>query len=50
MSEESKKFIKLAIEVLEQENIAQDSIDNAVNYIKQAIEQIKKEKYVKYKK
>lgn len=40
----SENFIKLAIEVLEQENIVQNSIDNAVNYIRQAIEQIKKEK------
>ena len=45
MSEESKKFIKLALEILDQENITQNSIDEAVNYIKQAIEQIKKEKY-----
>ena len=45
MSEESKKFIKLAIEILDQENITQDSIDKATNYIKQAIEQIEKEKY-----
>ena len=44
MSEESKNFIKLAIEVLEQENVTQDSIDKAINYIKQAIEQIKIEK------
>ena len=41
----SENFIKLAIEVLEQENIVQNSIDNAVNYIRQAIEQIKIEKY-----
>ena len=45
MSEKSKKFIKLAIEILDQENVTQDSIDEAVNYIKQAIEQIEKEKY-----
>ena len=45
MSEESKKFIKLAIEILDQENVTQDSIDKATNYIKQAIEQIEKEKY-----
>ena len=44
MSEESRKFIKLAIEVLDQENVTQDLVDMAVNYIKQAIEQIKKEK------
>ena len=40
MSEESRKFIKLAIGVLDQENVTQDSIDNAINYIRQAIEQI----------
>ena len=44
MSEESRKFIKLAIEVLDQENITQDLVDMAVNYIKQAMEQIEKEK------
>ena len=43
MSEESRKFIKLAIEVLERENVTQDLVDMAVNYIKQAIEQIKTE-------
>ena len=42
MNNESKNFIKLAIELLEEENITQNSIDNAVNYIRQAIEQIKK--------
>ena len=45
MNEESKKFIKLAIETLEKENVTQNLIDKAVSYIKQAIEQIKKEKY-----
>ena len=44
MNEESKNFIRLAIEVLDRENVTQDSIDNAVNYIRQAIEQIKIEK------
>ena len=45
MNEESKKFIKLAIETLEKENIAQNLIDKAVSYIKQAIGQIKGENY-----
>lgn len=45
MNEESKNFIRLAIEVLDQENVTQNLIDNAVNYIKQAVDQIKKEKY-----
>ena len=44
MSEESRKFIKLAIEVLDQENVTQNSVNNAINYIRQAIEQIKAEK------
>ena len=44
MNEESKSFIRLTIEVLDRENVTQDSIDNAVNYIRQAIEQIKKER------
>ena len=44
MNEESKNFIRLAIEVLDQENVTQISVNNAVNYIKQAIEQIKIEK------
>ena len=43
MSEESRKFIKLAIEVLDQENVTQNSVNNAINYIRQAIEQIKPE-------
>ena len=45
MNEESKKFIRLAKEILKQENVTQNSVNNAINYIRQAIEQIKKEKY-----
>ena len=33
MNEESKNFIRLAIEVLDQENVTQNSVNNAVNYI-----------------
>ena len=44
MNEESKNFIRLAIEVLDQENVTQNSVNNAINYIRQAIEQIKAEK------
>ena len=43
MNEESKNFIRLAIEVLDQENVTQNSVNNAVNYIRQAIKQIKNE-------
>ena len=43
MNEESKNFIRLAIEVLGQENVTQNSVNNAINYIRQAIEQIKNE-------
>ena len=44
MNEESKKFIRLAKEILDQENVTQNSVNNAINYIRQAIEQIKTEK------
>ena len=44
MNEESTNFIRLAIEVLDQENVTQNSVNNAINYIRQAIEQIKTEK------
>ena len=37
MNEKNKNFIRLAIEVLDQENITQISVNNAVNYIRQAI-------------
>ena len=45
LNEDSKNYIRAAIEELEVSNPSQDSIDKAVVYIKQAIEQIKKEKY-----
>lgn len=44
MNEESKNFIRSAIEVLNQENVTQNSVNNAINYIRQVIEQIKTEK------
>ena len=44
MNEESRNFIRLAIEILDQENVTQNSVNNAINYIRQAIEQIKTEK------
>ena len=43
MNEKSQNFIKLAIEALDQENVTQNSVNNAVNYIRQAIKQIKNE-------
>ena len=44
MNEESKNFIRLAIEILDRENVTQNSVNNAINYIRQAIKQIKAEK------
>ena len=43
MNEESKNFIKLAIQKLEVFNHSQDSINSAINYIKLAIKSISKE-------
>ena len=45
LSEDSKNYIRAAIEELDISNPSQTSIVFAVNYIKQAVEQIKKEKY-----
>ena len=44
MNEESRNFIRLAIKILDQESVTQNSVNNAINYIRQAIEQIKAEK------
>ena len=45
LNEDSKNYIRAAIEKLDISNPSQTSIDCAINYIKHAIEQIKKEKY-----
>ena len=44
ISNETKKLINLAISNLELENPTQETINDATNYLKDAILQIKKEK------